>query len=537
MQVGRVRVASLFARVPSKARTAGFGGAALGPGPTPPPPPAPGYPTTFDYYLSPSGNDTTGSGTLAAPWKTFKKLEITPAVAGKRVGLLDGTYSVAAGTGVVNFNTANSGVPPSGSAAAFTEICAVNMGMALLDGAGEYTGAAVYLGRKARKDSYIKIRGIRARGDITLYNTTRCYIKDCGVQNGAINNGTNDTNDAGTATLTNTYNLIEDFWVWGYGARLMIANYQGHYAVWRRGVIRTDNGSASTDPFNMNCGSTIYNSQHVYFQNVLVVDRDVTGGTMYADFASAQHDGVAPDANLFYFGDNHWQGCASINSQDEAFQLEFDNVQSGMVSIYLENCVAWPGGFSVAPGGSGTGTTDSSVNATNLTSYNSTFDALRFVNFPLAGYVRNAIAYGATRYGSNVSAPTVASYIDSFNNASGDNNAVTNGSTVNPLTASLLYPMRVEAGSPLKGAGLSGADIGANIIYRYGTDGAFHGDAGFDTLSTDPIWPYPNEALIKSQMSEPFGTTTLAHATRGFCASGESLTHYVWNQRGNGSPY
>ena len=81
------------------------------------------------------------------------------------------------------------------------------------------------------------------------------------------------------------------------------------------------------------------------------------------------------------------------------------------------------------------------------------------------------------------------------------------------------YIARIESASPYHNAGSSG-DIGANVANRY-QNGA---------LTTIPLWPWPNEVRIKTDMC------TGADATRGFCAA-PSLTGYVWNYLGHGNPY
>ena len=43
------------------------------------------------YYLSPTGNDTTGDGTLAKPWKGVQK-GLNSITAGDTLRLLDGIY-------------------------------------------------------------------------------------------------------------------------------------------------------------------------------------------------------------------------------------------------------------------------------------------------------------------------------------------------------------------------------------------------------------------------------------------------------------
>src|SRR3989344_635013 len=89
---------------------------------------------------------------------------------------------------------------------------------------------------------------------------------------------------------------------------------------------------------------------------------------------------------------------------------------------------------------------------------------------------------------------------------------------------------RIESGSPYKGAGESGADIGANIINRYGVDGTKVGDPGVETLTTNALWPWPYENQIKSDICTATGLTT------GWCGTTKTLTAYTWEYLGNTCP-
>ena len=107
----------------------------------------------------------------------------------------------------------------------------------------------------------------------------------------------------------------------------------------------------------------------------------------------------------------------------------------------------------------------------------------------------------------------------------GYNNSNTDGLTqLNPYTNGLTYTMRLEAASTL-----AGLPCGADIRYKHGTDGTLWGETGWDTETEDSLWPWPYEDRIKSEMAD--------YSTRGFCATGESLTHYIANLLGNGNPY
>jgi len=111
-----------------------------------------------------------------------------------------------------------------------------------------------------------------------------------------------------------------------------------------------------------------------------------------------------------------------------------------------------------------------------------------------------------------------------------ENSATPGGTNVSTGPAGLRYPVRIEAGSPCKGTGLGGSDRGANILYRYKNG----------VLTTEPLWPWPNEDRIREDFRTDFGTPNPA---RGFCADGvdawgqpHSLTRYVWQALGNQIP-
>ena len=493
------------------------------------------YPTTFDRYISPSGSNANNGLTAGTPWKTFA-YAFANLGAGKRLGLLDGTYSVAAGTGCINFNTANSGQVPSGtSKSAMTEVCAVNPGGAVINGSGDYGNAAVWIGRSTRQDSYIKLRGFRTLGAVVLYRSTYCYLKEVGCA-GALGIGTNDVSSG--VTLANNFNLVEDCWAWSYAERLLVSNYQAHSNIWRRVVIRGDGGGPSGSG-NPNVGFTVYNSRDCETQNMLIVDRIVAGSEPYADFATAQHDGTNPDTANFKFGNNVWEGCLSVASQDSSFQWEADDVVHGVTSWTARNCSGQS--FNINPG-SGDAGTFASCDVSNMTILGS---QIRIRDMPVASTIKNSIVANSTTFGMNGNGSLTASYIDTYNNSGGNNITISPGAlTFNPLAgspATIKYPTRVETGSLGKGAGQSGADVGANILFRKGIDGTFRDDAGYNTITAVPLWPWPNEARIKAEMSIPYGSVA---TTRGFCSTGnqldgvtqKTLTSYVWESLGNQMP-
>ena len=478
------------------------------------------------YYLSPTGNNSNSGTSEGLPWKTFAKAFSTMA-GGDELILLDGTYSVAAGTGYISYLGTNSDQPPNGSStSAMTYIHAKNPGSVNIVG-------ALFLGRSTGKNSYIKIQGITfdggASGESTLYNTSYIYIKDCGFygtgQDGGsvFGIGTNDGN------WGNTYNLIEDVWIWGKN-RIIASNYRANNNIWRRVLVRGDgcNTGDCTGSGNPNVGITVYNSKDVSLQNVIVVDRILGGGSPYADFATAQHDpGPGSLGAGEYLGPNEWLGTISLKSPDVGYYFEADDANNNTGT--LRNVVAWIS----ADDGINIGADYRGILLENITAGSNGGSNIRVAPAVTTGTVRNIIAYNASLWGVN--SAITPSYVDVYGAGSSNYNQTSCSvgcKTTNPIAdgtpASLKYITRIETGSALKGTGYGGGDYGANIVNRYGADGTFYGQSNYNALTANALWPWPNEARIKSDLC--------ATSNRGFCLD-SSLTHYILNTLGNGDPY
>ena len=357
----------------------GVAGDALGGG-------LPGAPVTSElaidltnaYFISPTGQDSNDGRSESRPFRTFSRaFSVMPG--GNTLVLLDGVYSVAAGTGTIHYLGTGSGQPPSGTASKPTEIWALHPGQVTVAG-------PLFLGRSTRKDSYIRITGITFQGSGDLYNTSYVTVKDCGFH-GPFNIGTND-HDQG-----NTRNLIEDVWIWASGERIIAINYRSHENVWRRVVVRGDGcGTAACQgDGNPNVGITVYDSRDVSLQNVIVVDRILSSGDApYADFAAAQH---ATDPQ-YYLGRTEWLGTLSLKSPDIGYYLEPDSVIDPTFRVV--DAVAWDArsdGFNLARKGS--------VTLQNLTANAPGGDAVRVAPELTSGTVRNVLVAGAGRYGIN----------------------------------------------------------------------------------------------------------------------------------------
>jgi hypothetical protein len=440
---------------------------------------------------------------------------------GDELILLDGTYSATAGTGTLHWNNgAASAQPPSGTVSRSTYIHALNPGKVTISG-------ELFLGRSTRKDSYITLQGLTFEGGGALYNTSFVTVKETGFH-GGFGIGTNDHEQG------NTDNLIEDVWVWASGERIIASNYRAHKNVWRRVVVRGDGcgTSACTGSGNPNVGFTVYDSQDVSVQNMLIADRVLAAGDEpYADFAVAQH---TPDPK-WYSGRNEWLGTLSLNAPDSGYYMEPDTNQTVDRTIKISHAVAWNAagdGFNLARWG-----TNNLLE--NLVAHTRSGDGIRVASelASLGGVLRNAAVLGSGRYAIN------SSYGASYVNVTGswqsqfNQQGPTNVINADPLGGgSLKYLTRIESGSALKGAGAGGADIGTMILNRTGADGTRYGQTGYNTQGAVALWPWPNEDRIKREMC----TAT----TRGFCSTGRrldginpvTLTSYIWEALGNPLP-
>ena len=475
--------------------------------------------TTF--YISPTGSNGNNGKSASQPFKTFAHA-FNKLSAGDELILLDGTYSEPLGTGYISYTDPSQGIggSRSGQIPAGVDAGRTTLVRALNPGKVTVTGKLI-IGRSFRKDSYIKIQGITFEGGGSLYNTSHVTIKDCGFH-GPFSVGTNDHKQG------NDFNLIEDVWIWTSGERIVAINYRSRFNVWRRVLVRGDgcNKRECRGDSNPNVGITVYDSSNISLQNVMVVDRILANGDEpYGDFAVAQH---TRGANLF--GQSEWLGTISLRAPDTGYYMEPDHDGTIDPTIRISNAIAWDAahlGFNLARAG-----TNNELE--NLTVRARGGDGVRIASSLTSGTLRNVISVDAPRNGINSRYPF--SHVNVYNAGQGayrqndcDVGCYSSDPRADGKTPSLKYLLRIEPGSKLKGRGAGGADIGANILYRYGVDGSHYGDPGFNTLTSVPLWPWPNEARIKTEMCEKTGVT------RGFCQA-RSLTHYLWEYLGNPMP-
>ena len=436
------------------------------------------------YFLSPAGRDGSSGQSIEKPMRSFERA-FSRMHGGDVLVLLDGVYSAAAGTGTIHWNDGGASAQvPSGTPTAATEVRALNPGSVTIQG-------PLFIGRKSRKDSHIRIQGITFEGGASLYNTSFVTIKDSGFH-GPFGIGTNDHEDG------NTDNLIEDVWIWSGGSRIVAINYRANRNVWRRVVIRGD-GCGTADcagSGNPNVGFTVYDSTDVSIQNVMVIDRVLApGDSPYADFACAQH---TPDPR-YYFGRNEWLGVMSLNAPDIGFYCEPDSGGTVAPVLAIRDSVFWNarfGGVNLARSG-----TQHTIDRVWI---RSSGDGFRFAPelARSAARISRLSVSGIGRYAINSSVGATDSFV------SGQWKSATN-------QAGCVARCTLDSDSKIPPAARS---PGRELV-RFGIDDARFGEPGYNESSDKPLWPWPNEKRLQREMC--------AETNRGFCGEGVVLSYYL----------
>lgn len=458
-------------------------------------------PTKFLATPGAGGNDSNSGTDVSHPWLTFAHAWSSMS-AGDVLQVASGSYTSAD--------------PPAGkSGSAGSEIVV----QAASDGGAVITDGMQFFG-----NSYLRFIGIRVTAALSAIQVQsngvgavshhltwqRCSWRSAKTVSAG-------DGDVGFNLGDGTHHcLIEDSWGW-FGGRYILSMYGGpgnsnlgaDNNTFRRVVLRQ--GNVSTTGGNPAAALAVYYATNNVFDNVLILDGkpNATSATSAGIYLTGHAPPPNTDTNKF------WGAIVLNNSGDASYDI--DTTGASASGNELNNSVLWAGEkWGVIIGG---GTINSAILDHCTIGVNGQ-DGANF--FTAAGLqVTNCLfksngAFGVNKGGS--ATVTVNNNNGYFANAGGARNGLSAGTGDITTDPQLLYITRIEASSPYHNAGSVG-DIGANVIKRY-VDGS---------LTADDLWPWPNEARIRSEMGADF--------TDGFCAVGETLTHYVWNYLGNGSPY
>lgn len=481
------------------------------------------------YYISPSG-DNSNVGDDSHPWLTLQ-YAVGQMSGGDTLIVKDGIYR-----GDVNSITWSI-FPPTGNAVGYTTIKAEHDGEAIFD--GENARFLFYHTNDVLTSRYWQFEGLvwcrTTQSNIILQNASYVKFIRCGVYD------VPDGNHSNIAMTDCQYCLLEGCYSYGSG-RYKFSNRHSQYIIFRNCVARSDRINAGGEPAG---GFIAYGSDDVLMQNCIYIDSDRGDsysniGVYMGGFGVPSTDrnanrisvvnGIVLNSQMggFHTTGNEYYAASDVTLQDCIFwdytvPSSYLNTIRG-IRTTVNNCTFGEGNVAtrIFSSSDHTGGHNDTVMKNNIV-YNQTGTSLLFYDVETEDY--NCL-YGNT--GSGLGLHDLLS------------NPIWNAST-NP-TGALKYIVRTESGNNLAGLGESGTQIGANVKALIGISGTLWGESGYNTDTEISMWPFPNEDLIRTKMAaytydDGSGGDPEVTGARGFCADGETLTHYIMDYLGNGDPY
>lgn len=497
-------------------------------------------PTTLlsaEYYISPSGNDVSGNGSIFNPWASISK-GVHSMLSGDTLICKDGLY-VGTTNQIVRGNC-----PPFGTAESWTTIKAEHEGMAVFD--GEYARGMCGITNTSLTDIYVQFEGLiwcksaPGQGNFSLVNCANAKIIRCGAYDSGDGGNTMNFNFSDGHSV-----LFEGCYAWGDG-RYKFLIHESSRAVIRNCVGRLDkvNDNDPTAVFSM------YSVIDGDVQNCIAVDSDQNAHYVASEYAGpfAVPSTNAPSRNITF------TNCISLNNKINGLVFTEDSH-----NVIFKNSLMW--------GTTCYGTSichnikSSSTEISNCT-FGDEQHNYRWMNFnTTANYnrIRNNIFTGIKDGQLFTWLCANGEDYNAIYNSTGiklaacdSPNGLNDITTINPIwsisnsSGALKYLPRLEPGSSLEGAGESGADIGANILTLIGSTGTLWGETGYNTDTGISMWPFPNEDLIKEKMNAYSYTdaTGTVSGNRGFASTSTTsmdgspmtLTKYIWEYLGNQIP-
>ena len=517
----------------------------------------------FAVYFFTNGSVASAATLYMGPEETYKNLQDAMAAmsSGDTLIIRDGIY-----TGEENvIDEAHQ--PPNGSPSTYTIIKAEHAGQVVFD--GEYKRRMFAIRRPGA--CYMQFEGlIWAHSNntnlVVTYNSSSPvhhikFIK-CGAYDAGHFDANNPTGGNGFVIAYANHILFEDCYVFGNFRYGFYAGKAAEQIIFRRCVARIDSSNSVTGI----SAFTAYDSRKVEFQNCIAIDMD-NANKYYL------HEGIHSDAHgprgfmVRDTGDGYDTSEIYIRGGivlNMASGTPMMGTSGGTPNVQVENTVFWHSHFGSRLRSGGVAfnkCTFGDIDGTDA--WLASAIAIESGSKP----VTNSIFYGILHdYAAEANGSySSADYNCFFNNPAGnfasnwDRGPHTlcseNGSAIDPIDGSpgngkpaLKYLVRIEDGSDLKGAASDGGDIGATILYKIGRDGTLWGDPGYNEVTNESLWPFPNEDLIKQQMSQYSydadgdGNPEIT-GKRGFCADGNglyggpiTLTSYIWEYLGNPCP-
>jgi hypothetical protein len=463
-----------------------------------------GSPSAHLYYLSPSGSDANAGNTSSAPWLTFAKAWSVLG-AGDTLQVADGSYSAMS--------------PPAGKSGA--------SGANIVLRAANPGGAKITSQLALKGNAYLSFLGFKITGsgnavEIVSNGSGKPSHHVTFQQIGFTCTDVSLNDDACFSLGDGTHHVVlEDSWGWG-GGRYTVLCYGGPGGgppnltcdsnTFRRLVLRMGPSTSSSGAPQASLG--LYYASNNIVENVLAIDGHAASNSSNSAFYITGH-APPPDADH-----NKFYGVMALNNLGLGLFIDCGGAICDGTEVY--NSVFWGSAEWGVAFTSGSGSDDSC--SAGIFDHNTVgaagqdgFNLYECYNQTLT----NNLFYGNKAWGVNKSPSgsiTTSHHNGYFGNGSGARQNLAAGTGDLTTDPGLKYIGRIEAGSPYKNAGSSG-DIGANVTTRY-QDGV---------LTSTPLWPWANEARIKTEMC--------AGVSTGWCGTGKTLTQYIWSYLGNASPY
>lgn len=349
----------------------------------------------------------------------------------------------------------------------------------------------------------------------------------CGFINGQVC-GPCDACCSGAFILgTGSDKLFEDCWFAGAGGRYKIAVYDSSNVVLRRCVVRND-GGYTNDNSNPEAVIAIYNSDNVALQNVITIDNDGSYSTYYQSsiYATGHQTLYHPVPHSHPSNNVSIAGWIDLNGQNSAFYVDTDDGSNGMS---ISNSVIYGNDTGINDGNTGTALAISNLSMGEIG--NSSYGLFQI--WDGSADVANSNFWN---FIDTDNPPTTNTCCNTYNPNVWSGVGIMH---VNPLTEAngQMYLPRIEDGSILK-TGCNGQQVGAQITKRIGVSGTMYGENGWNAVTSDDLWPWPNENRIKDDFS-----SVSVNGDRGFAVSGNgfyggpvTLTSYIWEYLGNPCP-
>lgn len=335
---------------------------------------------------------------------------------------------------------------------------------------------------------------------------------------------------------TNQYNLMEECIAWGSGRYVFYCKY-GQYNIFRRCVARHDVNDAP-QMFNFRA----YACSYTIYQNCISVDSDRVEN--YAKPLNPETGGFWPGDQYGATG-NGIYGCISIKDMRLPYYI---CGKKGKGRNFIYNSIA----LDVTVPGSTTMSafvlkSNTNVIASNLLGFKALnqsqdgFYGKKGGNFSVSDSILRDVADTGLRvnHAANINHYQAGKCTpaDSGNALAKIKAMLTcwgSGSTdYDPFQNGLKYPVRIEPGSPLASAGEKGGRCGPEIMKKIGVSGTLYGEPGWDKVTDENLWPFPNEEKIRELMRKTVEGVT---GTYGFCVDGQTLSNYIWGYLGNTVP-